>query len=231
MRRARRPREAPPAHERAPLGIGTARQEDEAAALHRLVGEERARKELRKLRRAADSFEAERFVEARATLRSLVEVAPEVPEIRELYGLTLYRLGRWRDAARELEEFRRLSGTTEQHPVLADCYRALGRWNDVDELWAELREVSPNAALMVEGRIVAAGSLADRGRLRDAVRLLEQGWSLPRRPLEHHLRRAYALADLYERVGEVPRARELFRWVQRFDPALGDVVSRVNALR
>ena len=53
----------------------------------------------------------------------------------ELFGLTLYRLGQWKDAADHLEAFRELSGSTEQHPVLADCYRALGRWNDVDAMW------------------------------------------------------------------------------------------------
>ena len=33
---------------------------------------------------------------------------------------------------------------------------------------------------------------------------------MPKRPMTHHLRRAYALADAYERAGEVVRARELF---------------------
>jgi hypothetical protein len=41
----------------------------------------------------------------------------------------------------------------------------------------------------------------------DAVRELERGWSVPKRARDHHLRRAYALADLYERSGATPRAR------------------------
>ncbi|MCA9851622.1 MAG: tetratricopeptide repeat protein [Dehalococcoidia bacterium] len=198
--------------------------------MHRLLGEDRGRKEARRLRQAGVAFQEERFQEARTALRGLAELAPEVPEIRELYGLTLYRLGRWKEAAVQLEAFRTLSGSTEQHPVLTDCYRALGRYHDVDALWAELREVSPSAALVVEGRIVVAGALADRGRLSDAVRTLEQGWRPPKKPREHHLRRAYALADLYERSGDVPRARELFRWVQHWDPELGEVSSRLRAL-
>ena len=56
-----------------------------------------------------------------------------------------------------------LTGSTEQHPVLADCYRALRRYDEVEPLWQELREVSPSAELVAEGRIVYAGSLADRG--------------------------------------------------------------------
>ena len=59
--------------------------------------------------------------------------------VRELYGLTLYRLGEYRKAAQELEAFRTLSGSTELNAVLADCYRALHRWTAVAELWNELR--------------------------------------------------------------------------------------------
>ena len=57
--------------------------------------------------------------------------------------------------------------------MLADCYRALGRHAKVDELWEELRAASPSAALVAEGRIVYAGSLADQGKLADAIAVLE----------------------------------------------------------
>ena len=60
---------------------------------------------------------------------------------------------------------------------------------------------------------------------------LEHGTIRPKRPREHHLRRAYALADLYERAGAVPRARELFAWLAAEDPDLADVVERARALR
>ena len=63
--------------------------------------------------------------------------------------------------------------------MLADCYRALRQWPQVEELWDELREASPDAELVTEGRIVMAGSLADRDRVVDAIRLLQAGWSLP----------------------------------------------------
>ena len=103
-------------------------------------------------------------------------------------------------------------------------------WADVDELWEELREVSPSADVVNEGRIVVAGSLADRGDLPGALRLLEKGWRTPKRPLAHHLRRAYALADLYERSGQTVRARELFGWVLHADPRFADVAERVQTL-
>ena len=42
---------------------------------------------------------------------------------------------------------------------------------------------------------------------------------------------AYALADLYERAGDLPKARQLFQVVAAADPELGDVAARVRALR
>ena len=114
--------------------------------------------------------------------------------------------------------------------MLADSYRALGRHARVAELWEELRQSSPGAPLVNEGRIVAAGSLADQGRMAEAVTLLAKGFALPRAPREHHLRRAYALADLYERSGDLPQARRLFARVAAVDPGFVDVSERVEAL-
>ncbi len=83
---------------------------------------------------------------------------------------------------------------------------------------------------MTEGRIVAAGALADRGRLADAIREMEKGWTPPPRPKEHHLRRAYVLADLYESAGETPRARATFQWILTNDPDFADVDRRLLAM-
>jgi tetratricopeptide (TPR) repeat protein len=184
-----------------------------------------------RLKSAAKAYERERFGEARSMLAPLAERMPNAAAIRELHGLTLYRLGRWKQAINELEAFRSQTGSTEQHPVLADCYRALRRWNEVDALWEELREVSPSADLVNEGRIVVAGSLADRDRLADAIALLDKGFRFPKHPQEHHLRRAYALADLRERAGDLPQARSLFERIAALDPDFGDVVERVRSLR
>ena len=112
---------------------------------------------------------------------SAVRDAPDVASVRELAGLASYRLGRWAEAARHLKASREATGSVEHDAVLADCYRALGRFGKVDALWEELRAVSPAPALMAEGRIVAAGAMADRGDVRGAIRLLERGPLEPRR--------------------------------------------------
>lgn len=194
------------------------------------MGTRRAARSAQALSDATRAFRRDRFREAAKALRPLAEMAPRVAPVRELYGLTLYRLGQWRNAARELEAFRALTGSTEQHPVLADCYRALRRWTKVDELWEELRAASPSAALVAEGRIVVAGSLADRDRVTEAVALLDRARWLVNRPLDHHLATAYALADLFERSGDVARAREIFAWVVGAAPDFADASTRLAGL-
>lgn len=183
-----------------------------------------------RLRDAAHAFERERYAEARTLLKPLAEQAPSAASVRELLGLTYYRLGRWKDAVRELEAFRDLTGSTEQNPVLADAYRGLGKHRQVEALWEELREASPSADLVTEGRIVMAGSYGDRGDLAAGIALLDKSQRAVKSPQIHHLRQAYALADLYERAGDVARARELFRWVVSFEPEFADAAERASAL-
>ena len=74
---------------------------------------------------------------------------------------------------------------------------------------------------------------SDRGELRQAITLLERGpvATPPRRPPRpHQLRLWYALADLYERVGDAPRARELFGRIAAVDPDEADTAERLAAL-
>ncbi len=202
-----------------------------ADELVRAVGAPTAVKMEARLVDAASAFERGRPQDTMRLLRPLLRDAPDVPSVRELAGLALYRLGKWADAAGHLEAFRAATRSVEQDPVLADCYRALGRHAKVDVLWEELREASPEPELMAEGRIVAAGSLADRGDLKGAIRLLERGPLEPRRDIRpYHLRLWYALADLHERAGDAPRARELFARVVDVDASLADAAERLHAL-
>ena len=153
--------------------------------------------------KASEAFADDRERDAIRILRPVRNALPDAPSVRELMGLALYRSGQYRAAMEELEGYHAITGEVDQHPVLMDCARALGDPDRVDELWRELAEVSPAAALVTEGRIVRAGSLADRGRLADAVEVLSRrAAATPKRVQEHHLRLWYTLADLEERAGQ-----------------------------
>jgi tetratricopeptide (TPR) repeat protein len=182
------------------------------------------------IQRAARALDRGYERDAVRILRPMRDLHPEAPDVRELLGLALYRLGRWILAQKELEAFVNLTGSTEQHPVLMDIARALGRHARLEELWEELRAASPGPEVMTEGRIVAAGSLADRGQVEQAIKLLERGPVSAKRVGEHHLRLWYALADLHERAGDLPGARSLFRKVSSKDPSFVDVAERLAAL-
>jgi len=201
-----------------------------AAEITKSVQHGRGPRVNQRMKDAANAFEHERFEDARRLLKPLSEIAPTVAAVHELYGLTLYRLGRYRDAAKELRTYVDLSGEVDQHPVLADCYRALKRWKPIDELWEELRTASPSAELVAEGRIVVAGAKADRGDIPGAIALLEAAKADPKRPRDHHLRLWYALADLYERAGDVPRARRLFGRIANHDRDFFDVRDRLRTV-
>jgi tetratricopeptide (TPR) repeat protein len=96
--------------------------------------------------------------------------------------------------------------------------------------WDELRQASPSAEVVAEGRIVMAGALADQGQLRSAISMLEKSRAI-RKPREHHLRQWYALADLYERAGDIPRARDTFARIAAIDPDAFDTRQRLRAVR
>ncbi len=145
-------------------------------------------------------------------------------------GLCQYRLGQYAAATKELDAFVELTNSVEQHPVLMDCARALGKHRRVAELWEELATASPSGALVTEGRIVLAGSLADQGRLTEAIATLDRRVGQPNRVHDHHVRVWYALADLYERAGDLPKARELFLRIRRYDAGFADAAERLATL-
>lgn len=197
------------------------------------VGRSRAGKVADRLAAAARAYERDRYPEALRITRELTEQVPESAAARELHGLVCYRLGRWREAVKHLEAARKLTGgDPSQIPVLMDCHRAMGHHRRVEVLWTELRAASPSADVLVEGRLVLAEDLADVGKLDDAILVLATAGAARnlRNPGDRHLRQWYVLADLYERAGDVPRARELFARVASVDPELADAPARLLAL-
>ncbi|HEY6072023.1 MAG TPA: tetratricopeptide repeat protein, partial [Anaerolineales bacterium] len=146
-----------------------------------------------RLASAADALDRGRYDDARRMVQPVLRDLPDMAFGHEIAGLALYRTGQWRKAAAELERARQLDRTLDHHAVLADCYRALKRYDVVEQLWLELREGSPAPELMAEGRIVAAGALADQGDLKGALKIMERAADVPKKVREHHLRQWYVL--------------------------------------
>lgn len=200
------------------------------------LGQEHGKKFWAQLQEAAELFGVDRYTEAMQLLEPIAKAAPHIAEVRELYGLVFYRLGYWKKAITELLAFHQLTGTTEQHPVLCDCYRALHRWEKTQEVWQELVDSDPPRPRLMEGGIVYTGAMADQGKLPEAVALLEQIWgsrnkpTAMNKPTDMNLRAAYALGDLYDRASDISRAAALFSWIASHDPDFVDVNQRVAEL-
>jgi tetratricopeptide (TPR) repeat protein len=179
---------------------------------------------------ASAALDRDRYDDARRMVTPVVRELPLVAAGHEVAGLASYRMGRWRQAAASLEQARQLRVDPSLLPVLADCYRAMKRYADVEAVWRQIREMSPPHEVMAEGRIVAAGALADRGELRQAIELLQTAQKPPKKVREHHLRQWYALADLLDRAGDTMGATRWFREVMAHDSEFADARSRLRAL-
>jgi tetratricopeptide (TPR) repeat protein len=181
---------------------------------------------------AAEAYARNRFEEASRFAARLASEVPDVAEVQELAGLSSYRMERWRQAAKHLEAYRSLSGEAQYIPLEMDAQRGLGKVRSIPQLFEILRQESPDPDTLAEGRLVLAGSLADRGKLGEAIELLESnGAGKPRKnPNDRHIRQWYVLGDLYDRSGNAPRAREFFSLVNAAAPDAYDVRARLQEL-
>ena len=176
---------------------------------------------------AVAAFMADDYDEAIRLGEQAKHIALRSIAAREFLGLAYYRAGRWNEAARELSAFRRISGSTEKNPVLADCYRAMKKPQRAVELCDEIDLTAVDEAVFFEGAIVAAGALSDMGRVDDAIARLERLDLRPEVAEDHHLRAWYMLGDLLVRRGRFTQAREWFEAVAAADPDATDAPERV----
>ena len=183
-----------------------------------------------RLAEAEHALERDRLDDARRAITPLLREIPGVAAVHEVAGLVSYRLGRWREAVKQLEAAQALNPRPDLLPVLADSYRALKRWSDVDRIWASVREISPSHDVLAEARIVAAGAQADRGDLAGALRTMSTVPTKPRRVRTHHLRQWYVLGDLHDRAGDPLEAARWFERIAAEDGEFVDVRNRLRAL-
>jgi tetratricopeptide (TPR) repeat protein len=138
--------------------------------------------------------------------------AARIGVVREAAGLAAYRAGHYAEALAELRTARRLTGSDEHLPVMADCERALGRPERALAMAAGPEVGRLGVEQRVEMLIVEAGARADLGQLDAAVITLQVGLldSRVRAPWVARLRSAYA--DALAAAGREAEAR---RWLER----------------
>lgn len=90
-----------------------------------------------------------------------VRRAGRIDIVREAAGITAYRTGRYAEALRELRTVRRLNGSSEHLPLMADCERGLGRPDRALTLAASPEAASLDPAGRIELTIVVSGARLD----------------------------------------------------------------------
>ncbi len=160
--------------------------------------------------------------------------AARLPITREAAAETAYAAGDYSTALSEFRALRRMRGGNEYLPAMADCERALGRYQAALKLLREGLSANPEMAELIELRLVEAGIRVETGNADEALRLLraeiEQVGA--RGPKLSRARLRYAYADLLEQMGEGDQAERWFDAVVRLDPDQStDAADRADALR
>jgi hypothetical protein len=166
---------------------------------------------------------------ARAHIAAAKRRAGRVAPVREAAGVAAYLDGDYNEAIAELRTVRRMTGSDEYVPMLADCERGLGRPQRALELIKEVDQRKVDPATRVELTLVAAGARADMGQVDAAIVLLQipELTKLPKGGPRARLQ--YAYSDLLERVGRVDEAREWMRKAAASDvDGVTDAAERVE---
>ncbi len=160
--------------------------------------------------------------------------AARLPVTREATGETAYAAGHYDIALNEFRALRRMSGTTEYLPAMADCERALGRPQAALKLVREGLAGQPEVAQAVELRLVEAGIRVDAGQSDEALRLLRAELERigARGPKLARARLRFAYADLLEAAGETDLAERWFSSAAALDvDQVTDAAERAAALQ
>jgi tetratricopeptide (TPR) repeat protein len=157
-------------------------------------------------------------------------IASRSGAIRELLGIALYRTERYREALRELQAYRRVTGRADQNHLIADSYRALGEAEKAVEPAMEALRAEISEEARAEATIVGGAALADLGRFTEALGVLRSFPEDAAKARPFDLRLWYVTGDVLERAGRPGEAAEEFRRVLRHDPDAFDAADRLARL-
>lgn len=184
----------------------------------RTTRKERRAAVMQSLEAAAEAFASGRYGKAIEQAERAKKASPSNATIREILALSLYRLGRWRDALKELRTFRRIAGETTHIPVEMDCLRALERGDEVEKLWDELKHLGGRPDTFREARVVYGSHLLDVGRAKDAWQIANPK-RIEEHPHESELRQWYVAARVAAHLGDSEAASQLIEAITAADPA------------
>jgi tetratricopeptide (TPR) repeat protein len=157
-------------------------------------------------------------------------LAPRSGAAREVLGLAYYGAERWREALRELQAYRRMTGRADQNHLIADSYRALGSPEKAVPLAEEALRARIPEESKAEAAIVAASALADLGRFEEGLALLHRLPTSPEVGRPHDLRVWYVTGSILARAGRREDAVREFRRILRFDQTAFDTAERLAEL-
>ncbi|HYP45047.1 MAG TPA: hypothetical protein VEQ66_07625 [Propionibacteriaceae bacterium] len=140
--------------------------------------------------------------------------AARLPIVREAAAETAYAAEHYDVALSEFRALRRMTGTHDYLPVMADCERALGRPQSALKLAKESRRHDLEPAQQIEMTIVEAGARADLGQQPEALRILKaatESFDVAGEGIRTaKARLRYAYADALLRAGREAEARTWF---------------------
>ncbi|MFH1329723.1 MAG: hypothetical protein ABIJ48_03555 [Actinomycetota bacterium] len=201
-----------------------------AEELARVTPRSRVPGAAQELEDAAVAFVAGRYAKARHHAEEAKALAPRLPAIREVLGLSAYRMGRWAQALAELRTYRRLSGDTTHLPIEMDVLRALERHDEVEAAYALLRRLGGSPAAMDEGRVVYASFLLDQDRAQEAWEVARPA-ALRAIPSDGDLRVWYVAGRAAARLGDQSGSRRLYEAIVEADPGFPGLDELEAALR
>ncbi|MFE9932673.1 tetratricopeptide repeat protein [Streptomyces sp. NPDC005533] len=148
--------------------------------------------------------------QAYAYSRIALRLASRVAAVREAAGFAAYATQKYSEALAEFRAAKRMTGSVELWPVMADCERGLGRPERALAMAGEPEVQKLDKAGQVEMRLVAAGARRDQGQLEAAIVTLQSPElaSSSIQPWTARLR--YAYADALLAAGREDEAREWF---------------------
>ncbi|MFJ4848106.1 hypothetical protein [Streptomyces sp. NPDC088733] len=147
---------------------------------------------------------------AYAYSRVALRLASRVAAVREAAGFASYATERYSEALAEFRTCRRMTGTVDLWPVMADCERGLGRPERALEMAGAPEVHKLDRAGQVEMRLVAAGARRDMGQNEAAVVTLQSSELASNAVHPWTARLRYAYADALLAVDREDEAREWF---------------------